>query len=152
MNLQLGDQTIPMLIGTLDPGYPLLTGTLDTLAPLMGGTLESELVHDLVLSDGNVPLYTGLDQRIDCALRTVFGEWWLDRSEGVRYFEELLKKNPDMSVARQIFASVISEVPGVQSITKLETKFQPSTRTFRVDFEVKGTDAIPASGISEVLV
>lgn len=92
------------------------------------------------------------DQRVDCMLRTVRGEWWLDPTIGVPYFEEILKKNPDMSVVRQAFASVILSVPGVQEITRLEIKFLKATRALRVDFEVKGTDAIPVSGISEVSV
>lgn len=151
MNLLLGNQNVPALIGTLTSG-PILTGTLDEDFPTLFGSLLDAYVHDLVIVNGNVPLYQGLDQRIDCVLRTFLGEWWLDKTIGVPYFEELLKKNPDLSVVRQAFAAVILSVPGVKKITKLETKFSRATRTFRVDFEVQGTDAIPASGTSEVSV
>ena len=152
MNLQLGNQAIPELIGVLPDGYPEIIGTLDDSDPLLSGSLIDAVVHDLVVIDGNVPIYTGLDQRVDCMLRTVRGEWWLDPTIGVPYFEEILKKNPDMSVVRQAFASVILSVPGVQEITRLGIKFLKATRALRVDFEVKGTDAIPVSGISEVSV
>lgn len=152
MNLQLGNQTIPELIGTLDDGYPEIIGTLDEEAFLLEGSIMDSVVHDLVVVGGNVPLYGGLDQRIDCMLRTFRGEWWLDTSIGVPYFEEVLKKNPDMAVVRQAFASVILSVPGVQEVTRLEVKFLRTSRALRVDFEVKGTDAIPVSGTSEVPV
>lgn len=152
MNLQLGDQPVPELIGVLGDGHPEIIGTLDEDAPVLTGSLDGAMIHDLVVIDGNVPIYNGLDQRIDCMLRTFRGEWWLDPTLGVPYFEEILKKNPDMSVVRQAFASVILSVPGVQEITSLEVKFLRSTRAFRVDFWVKGTDAIPVSGTSEVSV
>ena len=152
MNLQLGNQAIPELIGVLGDGYPEIIGTLDEGAYLLSGSLIDSVIHDLIVIDGNVPLYSGLDQRIDCMLRTFRGEWWLDPTIGVPYFEEILKKNPDMSVVRQAFASVILSVPGVQEITRLDVKFLRPTRALRVDFEVKGTDAIPASGTSEVPV
>lgn len=151
MNLLLGNQNVPALIGSLTSG-PILTGTLDPDFPTLSGTLLDAYLHDLVIVDGNAPLYRGLDQRIDCVLRTFLGEWWLDQTIGVPYFEELLKKNPDLAVVRQAFAAVILSVPGVKKILKLETKFSRSTRTFRVDFEVKGTDTIPVSGTSEVPV
>lgn len=152
MNLQLGNQAIPELIGILEDGYPEIIGTLDEDAYLLSGSLMETTVHDLVIVEGNVPLYSGLDQRVDCMLRTFRGEWWLDPTIGVPYFEEILKKNPDMSVVRQAFASVILSVPGVQEITRLDVKFLRPTRALRVDFEVKGTDAIPVSGTSEVPV
>lgn len=152
MNLQLGNQAIPELLGTLNDGYPEIIGTLNEEAYLLEGSLMDSMIHDLVVIDGNVPLYGGLDQRVDCMLRTFRGEWWLDPTIGVPYFEEVLKKNPDMSVVRQAFASVILSVPGVQEITRLEVRFLRYSRALRVDFEVKGTDAIPVSGTSEVPV
>ena len=152
MNLQLGNQAIPELIGVLEDGHPEIIGTLDEGAYLLSGSLMETTIHDLVVIEGNVPLYSGLDQRIDCMLRTFRGEWWLDSTIGVPYFEEILKKNPDMSVVRQAFASVILSVPGVQEITRLDVKFLRPARALRVDFEVKGTDAIPVSGTSEVPV
>ena len=152
MNLQLGNQSVVELFGVLGEGYPEIIGTLDEGAPLLSGSLMETTIHDLIIIDGNVPLYSGLDQRIDCTLRTFRGEWWLDPTIGVPYFEEILKKNPDMSVVRQAFASVILSVPGVQEVTRLEVKFLRPTRALRVDFEVKGTDTIPVSGTSEVPV
>ena len=152
MNLQLGNQSVVELFGVLGEGYPEIIGTLDEGAPLLSGSLMETTIHDLIIIDGNVPLYSGLDQRIDCMLRTVRGEWWLDLGTGVPYFEEILKKNPDMSVVRQAFASVILSVPGVQEVTRLEVKFLRPARALRVDFEVKGTDTIPVSGTSEVPV
>ena len=151
MNLLLGNQTVPVLIGSLTGG-PVLSGTLDPLVPVLVGSLRDAYIHDLVLVDGNVPLYPGVDQRIDCVLRTFLGEWWLDRTQGLPYFAEMLKKNPDLSVVRQAFAAVILSVPGVRKIIKLETKFTASTRTLSVNFEVQGTDATVASGSTEVTV
>lgn len=41
-----------------------------------------------------------LAQRIQCRLQTFKGECFLDRSVGVPYYEEILKKNPDLGRVR----------------------------------------------------
>lgn len=148
MNLLLGDQSIPILYGTLGTGF-VLTGTLG-VGPVLLGSTDDKIVHDLILVDGNVPVSGGLDQRIDCVLRTFLGEWWLDPGQGIPYFQELFKKTPDLAVARQAFLTVIKSVPGVVEVTSLIVGFTNATGTFRVDFTVRGTDST-VSGISEVV-
>lgn len=150
MNLLLADQHVPTITGTLLPGYPMLSGALS--GPVVSGTLDGELLHDIVLVDGNASLTGGLDQRIDCTLRTFLGEFWLDPTQGMPYFQEFLKKSPDISVCKQALATVIQGVPGVASLDSLDVVFSNSTRSFRVDFTATGTDSIPVTATSEVLV
>jgi len=150
MNFLLGDETVPVIQGTLAPTAPILQGSLT--GPIIYGVLSGDSKHDLKLVGDNISLTAGLDQRIDCALRTFLNEFWLDPSIGMPYFSEFLKKNPDITVCKQAFATVIQGVPGVQEITRLVVNFSNNSRTFTVSFDVRGTDAIPVSSTSEVQV
>lgn len=151
MNFLLADQNIPIIQGTLDPTAPIIYGTLATVDPVLYGSLVGgDSRHDLVLVNGNLSPTAGLDQRVDCALRTFVREFWLDPSIGTPYFDEFLKKNPDLQVCKQALATVIQGVPGVQKLESLTVAFDNSARRLRVDFQVSGTDSIPVSGLSEV--
>lgn len=86
-----------------------------------------------------------LSQRICHRLRTFRGECYLDRSVGVPYFSEVLKKRPDLGHIRSLLASVISGVPGVLKILDLSLDFRQNTRVLRVSFNVQG-DGITAAG------
>ena len=149
MNLLLGDQSIPVIQGVLGEA-PVLTGTLDPTDAVILGSLLGQMIHDLVLFDGQLQLSGGLAQRIDCYLRTFLGEWWADPTIGVPYFQEILKKNPDLTVVRQAIVSVILTVPGVVSVPYCEVVLDRSSRRMSVSFEATGSDEMPVTGTSEV--
>lgn len=86
-----------------------------------------------------------LSQRIKHRLQTFQGECYLDRSVGVPYFSEVLKKNPDLGRIRSLFASVISGVTGVVKILALTLDFRRGARELRVGFRVQG-DGFIAEG------
>lgn len=98
--------------------------------------------HDIYLdAKGQLAtVQTSLDQRIDCRLRTFLGEFWLDQSIGIPYFQEVLKKNPDMSVVRAAFASEIQKVAGVKTLESLSVSLDRAARKLSVTFRVTGTD------------
>jgi len=148
MNLLLGDSNTPTIQGTLAPDAHVLQGALT--GPSVFGALTGNGKHDLVLVNGNVSPTAGLDQRIDCALRTFITEHWLNPERGMPWFEEFLKKNPNPNVCKQAFSAVIWSVPGVQQINRLQVAFDNATRQFRVDFAVTGTDAMIYTNSTEV--
>lgn len=90
--------------------------------------------------------YALLAQRIQCRLQTFMGECFLDRSVGVPYYEEILKKNPDLGRVRSLLASVIKSVDGVATILSLELRFSVRHRRLAVDFRVQGTAGEIAEG------
>lgn len=98
---------------------------------------------DLYLdSSGNIatladkPVGPLLAQRIKHRLQTFRGECFLDRSVGVPYFDEVMKKNPDLGRIRSLLASVINGVEGVKKILSLTVLFAPKTRNLSVNFRV----------------
>ena len=87
-----------------------------------------------------------LAQRIQCRLQTFKGECFLDREIGVPYYEEILKKNPDLGRIRSLLSSVISGVDGVDKILSLDLSFDRKTRMLSVTFRVIGQDGSIATG------
>lgn len=70
-------------------------------------------------------------------LRAFQGEWWLNPALGLPYHQSILgQKTPDLVAIRGIFVDALNAVPGVQSVTKLETGYDNATRTYTVTFEV----------------
>ena len=87
-----------------------------------------------------------LAQRIQCRLQTFKGECFLDRSIGVPYFTEILKKSPDLGRVMSLLAAVIATVEGVKKTLALELKFNQGTRQLNVDFRVLGDSGEIAEG------
>lgn len=99
--------------------------------------------HDIYL-DANGQLVTEADlgQRIDRRLRVFLGEFWLDQSLGIPYFQEVLKRNPDLSAIRAIFAAEIQKVAGVQQLNECSVSIDRAARKLSVIFRVTGTDSL----------
>lgn len=97
---------------------------------------------DLTLdSSGNIATLSRdwsalLAQRIKTRLQTFRGELYLDRSAGVPYFEEVLKKHPDVQRVRDLLLTQVATIPGVQKVLSMELTLDDSTRTFFVNYEI----------------
>lgn len=103
--------------------------------------LENPVEGDLHLTQGQFTLI-GEGQNLDLAvmqdirsrLRMFKGEWFLDQSEGVPYFEDVLVKSPDLEIIKSIFRQVILGAKYVSAIEDLSVSL--SDRTIQVDFSV----------------
>jgi hypothetical protein len=107
--------------------------------------------EDLVIADGDLVLVSGIDavaQLIRGYLLLFRGEWFLDESAGILYFEDILVKNPNLSAIREIFRQTLLEVPGVLSVESLSLELS-AERTLSVDWKVD-TDLGELTGVSEV--
>lgn len=77
---------------------------------------------DLDLSTGDLQLLTGVDevrQRVELKLRFFKGEWFLDRSFGVPWFQDILVRNPQLDVVRALLIRAIESEPNVDKVTQL---------------------------------
>lgn len=93
---------------------------------------------DLYLENGTVRLTTGglkeeVGQRIYTSLRLFLGEWFLDPSQGIPYFQTILGRKVPVSIIAQIFRSAIVQQPGVQSLDSLSVTMLQG-RQARIDF------------------
>ncbi len=93
---------------------------------------------DIDLSNYSLELAFDADyisQKLAIVLRTFLGEWFLDTSAGIPYFEDILKKNYDPTRVEAVLKSAILDVPGVDQITAFDMNLE-DPRTLVVSFTV----------------
>jgi len=78
----------------------------------------------------------GIAQNIKQRLRTLKGEWFLDRTIGLPYFEIILEKNPNSNIVATLFKKTILETQGVARLNKFSLSFDSKNRTSDITFEV----------------
>lgn len=92
---------------------------------------------DLAIENNDIILTEGAEriaQQILITLRFWYGEWFLDRTDGVPYLEQILVKNPNLNHIRQILSEKILSVNGVVSLDALNLDYNPRLRTLLVDY------------------
>lgn len=98
---------------------------------------DNPVEGDLDLVNGNLVFVEGTHaaaQDLLTRLRFRRGEWFLDVREGVPWFEEILKKNPDIPAIRSIFRRAILSSPYVSSIESLALSYDARGRSLSVSF------------------
>lgn len=93
---------------------------------------DLEIVNgDLVILDPVSTITQLLRQRLSMFL----GEWFLDASKGVPYFEDVLKKDVTLEIIDSILKTVVLETPGVEDLLSFVLDYDPDGRTFSVAFQ-----------------
>lgn len=93
---------------------------------------------DLEISGGRLARASGIEHTTNkLAMRLAFfkGEWFLDTREGVPYFRDVFRKDPQLDVIRSVFSQVIRKCPGILALRSLSVKFDAATRELTVGFE-----------------
>ncbi len=91
---------------------------------------------DLVLtSDVNATYGTNpILQDILTRLRFFLGEWYLDNTQGIPWYQRILVKNPNQSDIDAIFQNCIAGTPGVDQLTSYSFTVNRATRVLTVNF------------------
>lgn len=93
------------------------------------------VMGDLVLtSDSNPAGSQYVLQNILQRLRMFAGEWFLNKSLGVRYYQVVFVKSPNRALIDAEFKRVILQTPGVTALTQWSIGFLPATRNITVSF------------------
>lgn len=95
---------------------------------------------------------TGVDfvvQKITTQLLFFLAEWWLDRTAGFPWYEEIFIKLPDIGEAENRIRSLILNTNGVASLESFDATFDGATRHSRITFRAT-TDAGEDTG--EVII
>jgi len=104
--------------------------------------------HDLVIQNGDILLIDNAErvgQQIKIKLRSFLGEWFLDTTYGVPYWEDILIKNPSLDHIRNILRQQILSVTDVKSVTSLTLSLDKKTRSLTVSFECDTTYGLVTS-------
>lgn len=113
--------------------------------------------HDLQFVSGQLVLldpnsYEARAQKLKTRILFVRGEWFLDPSKGIAYFEDVFIKNPDLAVVKSHYVNTILDTPGVTGIKSLDAVFNRAERTYYLDFvALFGQDEVQISGMEVAL-
>ena len=107
---------------------------------------------DIDVTSNDLSFVTGSDevkQLLRQRLRMFLGEWFLDTTKGIPYFQSILKKNPNPVSIDSAFKNEILETPGILELFEFELNVDASLRKLTLDFRAVSTDGI--IDFSEVL-
>lgn len=114
----------------------------------------AELALDPVTGDLAFPIriVRGIEavaQRLRVRLRFFQGEWFLDRRQGIPYYRDIFRKNPNLAVINSIFRQVILGTPGVGRILKINSQVDPAQRLLTFTFDAQLEDGSIIRAIDE---
>ena len=84
---------------------------------------------DLILTTGQEAIQQHLGQR----LSTFLGEWFLNTTIGIPYFQQIFKKQLDPILVDSVFKKEIIETPGIAKLVDFELDLD-SSRNLTLDF------------------
>lgn len=116
----------------------------------MSRDLKLSSQHDLLFRQNRLVLAGGANQKaqqIKIALLTFLGEWFLDTSHGVPYFEQVLLKQVDKVKIENVFRQKIAAVKGVKRVLKLNTQIDRKERLLLVEFEAETTEGVVSDSV-----
>jgi hypothetical protein len=100
--------------------------------------LETDF-HDLDIVNYDLALVNEIDQirqKLENRLQFFYGEWFLDNTQGVKLYETVFVKNPDLNLIASLFKSTILDTTDVNSILEYNQTYDPALRELNVDFKV----------------
>lgn len=94
---------------------------------------------DLLLKNFDLQLIDGRDQiaqNLAIRLRFILGEWFLDVTAGVPYYDDFFIKAPNQIRIESILKEEILNTPGIDKILSFSSNFDAHRRTYSVSFSV----------------
>lgn len=106
--------------------------------------LLDPVTHDLVFVNGQATVTQTqseiVTQRLKIILYTFLGEWFLDTSIGVPYFQQVFGKVRSKSAIDVIFQNIISNDEGVVEIREFSSDLSTGDRGYTMTFKVRCND------------
>lgn len=99
--------------------------------------IACDSTHDLIYKNHDLQLISDLDalvQSLSFRLKCFYGEWQLNTTVGVRYFQDILVKNPDLAKVESLIKSEILNTPNVNSLLSFDLNYDPINRTASITF------------------
>lgn len=89
-----------------------------------------------------------LRQQVIARLKFFKGEYFLNRREGIPYYDYILVKNPNLDLINAIMRLQVKKIPGIFSIDFLTLEFNRKERKLKINMLVNGTIEINDEEIS----
>lgn len=109
---------------------------------------------DIAIVNGDFALVTGVDETVQFLiqrLKLFLGEWFLDETLGLPYFDEVFVKNPDPIALDSIFKTYILKSPGVLELTAFSLDFDTPTRTLSIRGTIRALDGEADFSVSNII-
>lgn len=108
---------------------------------------NSATYRDLLITNGDLTLTSDANplgtnpilQDILQRFRMFLGEWFLDNTQGVPWFQQILIKGYDQSKINAIFLNIILAVPGVLLLNSYSFTINTEFRSLVVQFNAQTT-------------
>lgn len=103
----------------------------------MKDLLLDPVTHDLQLINFDLAFADGVDQiaqNLGIRLRFILGEWFLDITAGIPYYEDFFIKAPNQINVESILKNEIINTPGINEITSFVSNYNNVNRTYSVEF------------------
>ena len=98
--------------------------------------------HDLALTatgelylTADIP--TSAAQRIAITLLMFSGEWFLDLTAGVPYYQSILVKNPDLALVRSLFRAKVAADGFAVDVPRMDVTLDRATRRLTISFSAR---------------
>lgn len=102
--------------------------------------------HDLIFESGDFKITRveseSLVQRLKIKLSTWSGEWFLDTTLGVPYFETIFKKGTAKETIDNIFKVRIVSEPEVEALLSFESSIDKTFRIYSLVFTVRSSNGV----------
>lgn len=104
----------------------------------MAGPVDLKITdNDLVVTAGDLVTTDDADrvaQAVHMRLQAFKGEWFIDRTFGIAYFEDILGQKMITTEYDAVVKAGILEVDGVNRIVSFDSSFDRSNRIYEVEF------------------
>lgn len=95
---------------------------------------------DLAIESGDLVLVSGIDQikqNLKIRLRTFYGEWLFDTTRGIKFFEEIFVKQPNLSIVDSLIKQQVIETTDVTEIIEYSSEVNIVIRHLTVSLTVR---------------
>lgn len=101
--------------------------------------------YEIDIQGGELRLTEGLDsirQNLKQRLSMFFGEWFLDKSKGLPYYQHIFVKNPNPVVVDAAIKKEVFETPGILEIQNFVLDLDTATRVLSVTLKARTDEGL----------
>lgn len=102
----------------------------------------SPTYKDLLITNNDLSIVSGSQGILQDIIQNIsffLGEWFLDNTQGLPWFQQILVKNPDQSKIDAIFQNAILNTPGVEGLNSYAFTVNSAQRILSLNFTAQTT-------------
>lgn len=108
----------------------------------MSDLYQDRLTKELVLVNNDFVMVDDIrfiEQNLTQTLEFFLGEWFLDTTAGIPYYQSILIKDPDLLTLQALLMKAILSALGILELLSFEFNFDNRARTLSIIFNARST-------------